>query len=893
MPDAASRTRPKGASESREESPTRVGRYEVLGELGRGGMGVVYLAHDPTLDRDVALKVVRPGWDRSNTSARSRFKREAQALARLSHPNVVSIFDGGVEGDRLFFAMERIHGCDLREWLKSTRSQEEIFEVLTPAGRALEAAHSMGVVHRDFKPQNVMLTNAGNVKVLDFGLAGLIEGGDSTVGDPGHAESDESPPREGLAGSITETGIVMGTPAYLAPEQYRRDKLDGRADQFAFCVTLYEALVGRRPFEGKSMVAIQESILAGRLEQPKGAREISRRTLSVILRGLSSNAEDRYPTMGALLDALARSRARPWPLFVGGAAVVGVGVALSTAAPPPDPCDEGREALERAWGGGRRAEVRQALIDADMPWAQTTADSVVTLLDTYAREWEAEHSRACEVRRSDLTMSCLQGRLADLDAFSQSLAQGDTTAMQSAVMTASGLPAPRECSSRAEIDPPPAQAADPLAAIQEQLGKARSFSGAGRYVEARAATVVAVEEARMLGYAPMLAEALVERADVRASLADAAASERDYTEAYALALGSGDHAMAARAARGLVFVVGIHHARFEDALQWGRHGEAALARLGSDPVAEAALLANIGSVLGERGEIDSAIDHHARALDLESRALGADDVRLAPTHLNFAYALAQDGRLEQAVEHSRRGVEIFEAALGPEHPSVGSAVGSHASRLASLGQHREALPLHRRALEIARGTFEERHPDVGRALRGIAAAHVALGEYDAALAVLQEAVKAEAPNNERDGRARGLDALAEVLNLTGRNDEAVATLRQVLAIRERVLGADHPDVVRALSNLATVLREQDRDDEAIRLYERALELFLRFPQRPTQAEAILRRNLARAYHGAARWDDAALAFEQARPYVAAAWGDESAELRGLDESLDNVVARRH
>src|SRR5688572_11769038 len=289
---------------------THIGRYVVLGTLGRGGMGVVLLAQDAELQRRVAIKLVQHK-ARSRvdaTTAKNRLLREAQAMAQLSHPNVITVHDVGTFGDRVFVAMEYIEGTTLSIWLEEgTRSVAEILRVFAFAARGLAAAHRAGLVHRDFKPHNVMIADdiqgglARRVVVLDFGIARSEHVRDA---------SSESRPASGdtvssdrSLGSLTMPGWVMGTPSYMAPEQH-----NGRAvaasDQFAFCVALYVALYGERPFEGRDFDELARAKLRGQIREFPDRPGVPRQLRDAIRRGLSPQPGDRFATMEALLDAL-------------------------------------------------------------------------------------------------------------------------------------------------------------------------------------------------------------------------------------------------------------------------------------------------------------------------------------------------------------------------------------------------------------------------------------------------------------------------------------------------------------------------------------------------------------------------------------------------------------
>ena len=276
----------------------RLARFMVLNRIGTGGMGIVYVAHDPLLNRQVALKVLRPGAVGSLRAreARTRLLREAQAMARLSHPNVIAVHEVGTVEDEIFLVMELNDGGTLRQWLDAARRPwREVVDVFVEAGRGLQAAHRAGLIHRDFKPDNVLLSRDRRVRVVDFGLVHVPVAGER----PSHPPTDDSP----LAMSLTHTGALLGTPPYMAPEQHRAEPADPRTDQFSFCIALHEGLYGRRPFLGESYAELVGNVLDGIIAPPP-ASDVPPAVHQVLLRGLSGERERRYPSMEALLDEL-------------------------------------------------------------------------------------------------------------------------------------------------------------------------------------------------------------------------------------------------------------------------------------------------------------------------------------------------------------------------------------------------------------------------------------------------------------------------------------------------------------------------------------------------------------------------------------------------------------
>jgi serine/threonine protein kinase len=285
----------------------RIGRFVVQKTLGIGGMGVVYAAEDPELGRQVAVKVLRGAVARNSALAAQRIMREARLAARVSHPNVVSLYEVGQHEDRVFIAMEMVIGHPLTVWLRERpRSPKEILEVFVDAGRGLAAAHAAGVVHRDFKPDNVLVGRDGRARVTDFGLA---RRGDS-ADEAGAGAGESTRAKRSSLSDLSHAGAVLGTPAYMAPEQHSGANTDPRTDQFSFCIALYEALHGQRPFDGKTWEELSEAVLAGRVKPPPASSHVPASLHRIVVRGLAVRPGDRFASMSELLEALGRDRGR-------------------------------------------------------------------------------------------------------------------------------------------------------------------------------------------------------------------------------------------------------------------------------------------------------------------------------------------------------------------------------------------------------------------------------------------------------------------------------------------------------------------------------------------------------------------------------------------------------
>ncbi|MCP4004372.1 MAG: serine/threonine protein kinase, partial [bacterium] len=401
---------------------TRLGRYVILYRIGGGGMGVVYAAYDPELDRKVALKLLTRQMEPEQAEALTR--REAQAMARLAHPNIVTVHDVCTYGDRVFIAMEHLEGQTLRDWLAAAEhSWRKVLEVFLQAGRGLAAAHSADLVHLDFKPGNVMLTGDGGVRVLDFGLAQLDLGGaGSDLSGPAADRETPSitPGPDAIRWIVTDRDAIRGTPAYLAPERIRSGSADARSDQFSFSVALYEALYGERPFAGDTLEDYVDQVHRGMVREPTPANRVPGWLRKALLRGLASEPEDRFASMEEMLQALApeprRARNR-WLAAVSGLLALGALMTgyLRTLPERVPICAGASERLAGVWDAERKETIRTAFLGTGVAFAGQAFENVAQVLNRYTQDWVGTHTEACEAthvrgeqseRMLDLRMMC-------------------------------------------------------------------------------------------------------------------------------------------------------------------------------------------------------------------------------------------------------------------------------------------------------------------------------------------------------------------------------------------------------------------------------------------------------------------------------------------------------
>jgi serine/threonine protein kinase len=398
----------------RFEVPRRLHRYDLLERVGSGGGGIVYAGYDPQLERKVAIKLLRGIADER---AQLRLVREAQALAKLAHPNVVTVFDVGtyetagssgepprtvVPDTAVFIVMEYVDGPTLADWLRERRSRRAVLEHFLAAGRGLAAAHALGIVHRDFKPHNVVIGRDGRARVLDFGLSRVLAcdvGSRTPLDDSSVATSAANG-----AHSLTDFGTVMGTPAYMAPEQHVAEAVDARADQFAFCVALFEALHGQRPFVGVGMSELVRAKQQGDVRA--GTKRLPRRIARALAKGLAPRPEDRHRDLATLLARLEPNRGRTWA-WVAGLVVLAVLASAWMAElrrPTFTSCETARDEWTRSVPGVAGCRDDEALAREAIPPDPESAEAVgrvaAELVTLRARVLTGEELRAVAIGRA-------------------------------------------------------------------------------------------------------------------------------------------------------------------------------------------------------------------------------------------------------------------------------------------------------------------------------------------------------------------------------------------------------------------------------------------------------------------------------------------------------------
>ncbi|MCC6528577.1 MAG: serine/threonine protein kinase, partial [Polyangiaceae bacterium] len=883
-----------------EAEPARIGRFVPLRRLGAGGMGVVYAARDEQLDRDVAIKLLRSDVA-ERAEDRVRMLREAQALASLAHPNVVTVYEVGFDGDRLFIAMELVRGVTLSRWLGAeTRSVREVLDVFAAVGRGLAAAHVAGLVHRDLKPDNVILDESGTAKVLDFGLARRVG---ATPDAPAPASSDPAPEPEpepgasaagadatpALGGSVlgrdlTRTGTVMGTPAYMAPEQFGGAAVDARTDQFAFSVALHEALYGARPFRGASYDALARAVLSGELAAPPAGRDVPAWLRRIVVRGLSRDPADRFPSMPALLAALAddpaprRRRRMRAALGLVVAAGATLGLVLGLRPPPaPPPCEGGAARVAEGWGAAERAAVRAGLGSSSARHAGDTAERTVAVLDGYAGAWAGMHREACLATERgeqsgellDARMRCLEARRGELGALGRVLAEGAPGTLDRAVAAAMSLAPLGACADAAallaEVEPPEdAAVREAVEAVRAELRGVMAEVLTGQSARGLERARAALAAAERTGYRPVVAEAALEEGNVHEARDDHAAAAGAFERAYFEGLASRHDPVAAQAALGLYTIFAYHQGKPELAGPWEQSAGALVERAAGDVVLRADFLNSRGLVRAELGRLDEAAADYAAALAAYEQALGAEHLKVALALSNMAQVTYLLGRHADAAATLERALAIRLRALGEDHPDV-AAVRSNLGlvRLAegeievAIELFEQALGAEERALGPAHPSVTFVHPNLGQALAAAGRTEEAVAHYRTALAIL-----VRDPSSSPLRVARTQASLGGALHALGRRAEARSLLEEALATRRRALPADHRDTAASLVELGLLCLDEGALPEAVSLLREGVGMLARVAVDPVD-EATALTALGRALRATRDLAAAEVALERA------------------------------
>lgn len=762
-----------------------VDRFVVLEWIGRGGAGEVYRAYDPDLDRRVAIKVL---WRLADdlVGARARLLHEARALARLRHPCVVQVFDAGVDGERVFLAMEYLQGSTLAAWLRSSpRTWQATAQVLLAAGQGLAAAHDAGLLHRDVKPTNVIVTDAGRVCMIDFGLA---EPHDAGADRPTHTSSAARGPN--------------GTPAYLAPELYDGVAPSIASDVFSFCVTAWEALFGARPWSADDEVELTARKRQG--PPATGRTTVARGVVEALRRGLAADPATRTSSLAPVLAAIERAiapRARRW-LAAAMLGLAGVGIAAWVLR--PGPCADAGVAADVAadaiWNVVTRTATRDALLAGATPFAGDVWLHLEPALDGHVARWTAARADACAATYErheqsselfDARIACLDRQLGALESLLGLYAGADAEIAGRAVDMLAALDPASHCDREALQRARGHAVAPEHAAV---LDRARVLESAARYHDA----MVLIDELLASGIEEG-DDAWLEATYLRGRLLDRTGDPRSalrlLEDLHWRAEIAGADLLAAKAAVYVAFELAAVEGRPADALQWAPHARAAIERAGDDAALRATLLENEGTAHLAQLDGDAALQRYEAALEIREELAFRDPLGLLSTLGSIGILLEELHRYDEALAMGQRALALAQSIVGDAHPHTARSHDNLGTTLLRMGRVDEALVHLERALEIRRAALGAAHPLVALSSSHLGLAHLDQGDPARAVEHYRRAVElGAAAEVSATLQLRYREGLAHSLDAAGHREEALEHARVAHEGLRASFGATHPEV---------------------------------------------------------------------------------------------------
>ncbi len=692
-----------------------VGRYAVLSHLGSGGMGSVYAAYDPDLDRKVALKLVRP--DRAGPDEATRLLREARAQAKLTHPNVVRVYDVGLHEEQLFFAMEFVSDSNLRQWIAHQNPDwRRVVRIFSDVAQGLAAAHESGLVHRDLKPENILIGKDGEARIADFGLVRSLNAPESPA-DQSHRSTNTASPAD------RQNSGAMGTRPYMAPELSSGGTADELSDQYSFFVALHLALYREfpQPHSGNPPGPKPSSPSPRRIKAPSRLRRI-------VLRGLSRNPRNRYPTMRQVLTELSRVANRKRHSWVGASALAGTAALLGTVffnAPGATVCGGSEERFVQVWDEGRKKSVRSAFLRSGSPFAGDVAGRIESALNRYRSDWVSLHRDTCFAasvrgelpeRIFDLRMLCLENRREEVRALTDLfIAKGDAILPQ-AVEATQNLASLKDCEDRSELAflrplPMAPEARQRIKDVQARLAAMKVRRETGQETDLEAVRA-AVRKAQDIGYSPLTSTASKELAlTLRDPKGDVEEAIEQFEAFLKAAIAGGDSVASAEAYAYLASTVGYNKGDIARGEWWSQLAEAALEGLGPGHETSKMIIHRaVGLVAWHAGRHEKAQDHWFKAVDYSIKAYG-------PQHYHSAQAIGNLALLptisrEDQIEYLHRALDLKEKALGEWNPQLANSLVNLGAQLGEEGRYEEGLKTARRCAEILIRFYGSRHQNL-------------------------------------------------------------------------------------------------------------------------------------------------------------------------------------
>ena len=860
-------------TEATRETGTPFGRYLILQTIGTGAMGIVYTAYDPSLDRKVAIKILHNEARITSSEGPSDLFAEAKAMAKLSDPHVVTVFEVGKVDEQVFLAMEYISGTTLTKWLADEKNQndtEKKIRVLLDAARGLSAAHKAGIIHRDFKPDNILVDHNDRAHVTDFGLAR------SSLVPIDNTESISSQ-------DLQQTRALVGTPAYMAPEQMRAEKIDHRADQYSFCVTAYEALLGESPFELGTLAQLEKARSLGQFRTPLRPNNISTRIVEALKKGMHPEPAKRHQSLDELI-AIMGQQPRQRMLGVVTAAMLGLamiavlGMQYYSKAPTPT-CPTGNDKFEAVWNNSKYTSTKALFSQSGLPYAEQAIKAFDSSVRAYGSSWATMYQEACEATHvrgvqsasvMDRRMQCLNRRLIDVEAAVALMGTAERSVIENANSIATGLGAISSCSEKRILEssesPNLSQAQKVL--IETSLANARNRLDTANYAKGVEVAGVALAQSKALHDRWHEAEALLLLGELIDRSGDPERGAQHLTDAVEAATVTRQDEIVLLASAELVRVEGVRRAKPDVATIWERLGLSVLQRLGTPanleakvrmaigrakrasgnyktaqkeleravsqlesqtpevPLELAAVFNELGLVLRDLGEWEQARTYQNSALELQRERLGQDHPAVASTLRNLADLDWRSGRSADGVVKLKAALSIQERSLGAEHLEYAYTLNQLANTYSALEEYTSALSLYEKACALGGKTLANDHPEAAMCRMNIAMALAHLNRYAEALEILEASRKIIQNHYGQSHHFVAMieSEIANVLLNSKSPKQALERYHLALQIDESAVGKDHRDNADYLLGIAESLIQLGRGKEAISLLERAISL---------------------------------------------------------------------
>jgi serine/threonine protein kinase/Tfp pilus assembly protein PilF len=876
----------------------KIDRYIVGQRIGKGAMGEIYSAIDTELKRKVALKVLKDsgGPRQGIEKLRSGIEREARALARLAHPNVVTVFDVGTSNERVFVSMEYVSGLTVKQWLaKRSPGWKEILAVFLQAGRGLAAAHEAGVVHRDFKPSNVMVGNDGRVRVLDFGVA-LIPDSEPEAA---QAAASDMPAAKRFA---------VGTPAYTAPELLRGIKASADSDQFSFCAALFEALYGERPFAGRTLADYQDQAQSGEVREPPPGSNVPVWLHRIVLRGLQPNPTARYSSMADLLRALENdpvARWRRWLIRAAGAALAIIAVTASYRLwqQQSQLFESGEIRLEGVWDEQRRQDIRSAFANSGKNFSSVTYATVESILDTYADEWLVQYSRTCEATgrvkgKSDPVLmqrlACLDDRLAELGALTSRLAQADAELVSLVVEAASRLSRVSRCADANILlmgvieSPGDKERSQEIRALRDQLAEVRASYVLKRDTESLSLARSALERATALAEPVLEAESKLFMAKVLL-LSGKAGVEETRRLCYECIWAAEAKRADVLVAQAWAVIVSTLNPKDSEAEinRLINFAVAAHERVGESADLKAELYSCLASAYNRLGRYEDSNKYYRQAVGLAEKVGGTESLGHVSNLNDLAVSYIRLGRYAEAVPLLQQTLALKERLIGIEHERALSTIINLGISHAAIGDYDSAAASYEKALAVA--TRSHNPYLIGKIHNLFGTLEWRRKRYQASLQHLLKSLEIlRQVNGKRQvSNAVTLNNIAELYETIGSFDLALEHYSLALEIEEETLEMEHPYLAYPLTGIGRIYLERKEPQKALPALERAVAIRKRSNCRPVDL-ADSRFALARALAETGETKRSMVLARQAREGFIEAGNDGSEQLGEVDKLLESL-----